>query len=130
MGDYQTGTAWRYRTIRDYDSSRLVIGAYLEFEGSEPVICCAALQAPVRQPDGSYCTGTIPFVPLTMTAFRQSALTPDGHGALPAEFQSSLQNWQNDPRGLTVFTVPFDGSLERLIARQMAQIVETKAANG
>ncbi len=52
----------------------------------------------------------------------------DGAEEPAAAFGDKLQEWSNDPRGLTTFTVPFDGHLDHLIAHQMAQIVGLSAA--
>ena len=47
----------------------------------------------------------------------------------PAEhFRAALDAWQADERGLTSFTVPFEGFLDRMIATQMEAIVGRDAA--
>ncbi len=127
MPEYSAGDAWTYRTPQGYEASRLVIGAHLTFTEHEPVLCCAVTNAPVRQKDGSHQPGTIAFLPMTLEAFKQSVVSRDGEASLPKEFKSSLDAWQNDPRGLTYFTVFFEGHLEQMIARQMAQIVGVDA---
>jgi len=49
---------------------------------------------------------------------------------LPAQFLAALNDWQTSERGQTVFTVPFTGDLDRLIALQMASIVGASADGG
>ena len=128
MTDYTAGTSWIYRAPRGFDASRLIIGAHLTFSAHEPVLCCAVTGAPVRQKDETSQPGTIAFLPLTLEAFEKTIVAQDGYATLPAAFKSSLETWRNDPRGLTYFTVPFEGRLEQMIARQMAQIVGVDAA--
>ena len=127
MSEYRAGEAWTYRAPAGYENSRLVIGAHLTFDAHEPILCCAVTGAPLRQEDTSHAAGTIPFLPLTLQALKDSVIRKDGTAPLPALFQSNLEKWQSDKRGLTFFTVPFEGYLEQMIARQMAQIVGVDA---
>jgi hypothetical protein len=78
---------------------------------------------PHRLPDGSIDAITIPFLPMTSEALSRTVMAPDGPGELPAEFALAFKVWREDPRGLSAFTVPFEGLLERLIGQQMAEIV-------
>lgn len=126
MPSHVAGECWSYRAPQGFEQSRLIIGAIINFADREPVFCCSVADAPSRQDDGGYLPATIPFVPLTQTAFEKSVVERDGSAAPPAEFQTLLSNWQNDDRGLSFFTVPFEGYLERMIAAQMADIVGTK----
>lgn len=123
MANHRAGECWTYRTPEGYAQSRLIIGGVVSFEGHEPVICCSIIAAPTRQADGSHAASTIPFLPLTLTAFEQTVVSLEGQSRVPAEFPAALEAWRKDPKGLTFFTVPFEGSMERLIANQMAQIV-------
>ena len=104
--------------------SRLVVGAVLRFSGQEAIVCCAVLGAPRRRPDGTIDEVTIPFLPLSESALLASVVESDGSGTLPEGFASAFAHWQQDPRGLSAFTVPFEGLLDRLIALQMAALVE------
>ena len=89
-------------------------------------MCCAVTGAPGRLPNGSLDTITIPFLPMTSDALTRSVVARDGLEKLPGDFATAFQTWRDDPRGLTAFTVPFEGLLEHLIARQMEEIVNTK----
>jgi hypothetical protein len=119
---FRAGESWIYRPPAEFDSSRLVVGAVLTFEDREPIVCCAVTGAPRRLADGSVDEVTIPFLPLTASALEASVIGRDGESEVPTEFAQAFRSWSEDPRGLSVFTVPFDGRLDRLIARQMAEI--------
>ena len=71
-------------------------------------------------------SSTLPFLPLSEAAFRATVTELDGTGEPADGFAAEFEIWRADPRGLSVFTVPFDGSLDRLIARQMAAIVSER----
>ncbi|MGQ0673893.1 MAG: hypothetical protein ACT4N2_13600 [Hyphomicrobium sp.] len=125
---FAAGQRWTYNAPHGFEPSRLVIGAIVKFEGSEPVICCSVSGAPRRHADGSIDKVTIPFLPLTQDAFAATAVAEDGPGDPAPSFADKLDEWCNDPKGLTTFTVPFDGYLDHLIAHQMAKIVGLSAA--
>lgn len=124
MIDFAAGQCWSYSAPPEISDSRIVIGAILEFTGGRRIAGCAVTGALQRRPDGTIEQATIPFLPLTLEALAETVLQRDGTGELPDDFAAALEAWQQDPRGLTYFTVPFEGSLERMIARQMAAIVE------
>ena len=125
---FAAGQQWTYRAPAGFEASRLVIGAIVEFAGHEPVLCCLVKGAPRRRPDGSVDMVTIPFLPMTERAVRDTVLTLEGHAATDDEFASAFGEWQQDPRGMSAFTVPFEGFLDRMIALQMAEIVGQPAA--
>lgn len=120
------GQSWRLRSHDFEGEPRLVIGAILAFESSERVVCVSLIDAaPIAPaPDGSQ--RTITFLPLSEAAFRDSVTEVDGTGEPAEGFAAEFEIWRADPRGLSVFTVPFDGSLDRLIARQMEAIVSDR----
>jgi hypothetical protein len=126
--DLQAGQRWTYRVAQGYDASRLIIGAIVKFEAAPSIICCSVTEAPRSSESVGSGTVSIPFLPLSETAFRNTAVALDGMGEPPASFSDRLQEWSDDPNGLTVFMVPFDGHLDRLIAYQMAEIVKKGAA--
>lgn len=115
----KAGQVWRGR---GGDRSIIVIGAVIEIVGRPAVACCSVMS---EGADAGRPGETVPFLPLSIEALAQSveggAIAEDGEVA--AGFLDALKAWQSDPRGLTVFNVPYDGSLDRLIARQMASIV-------
>ncbi len=121
---FTAGERWAYRPPQGFENSRIIIGAIVSFTDHEPVICCAVHGAPRRLPDGRIESVTIPFLPMSATALAASVATKDGDGAVPPGFDAAFASWQDDPRGLSVFTVPFEGRLDALIARQMAQTQE------
>ena len=125
---FAAGQRWTYRAPQGFEASRVVIGAILKFEGSESIICCTVTGAPRRHADGSVDVVTIPFLPMSEEALTATVVAPDGAEEPAAAFAEKLQEWTNDPRGLTTFTVPFDGHLDHLIAHQMAKIVGLSAA--
>ena len=120
---FKAGQRWSYRAPEGYAGSRIVIGAILAFEGHERVSCCSVEGAPQREPDGSVSRITIPFLPMTEEAFARTVVSADGEGDVADKFVASYEHWKGDARGLSYFTVPFEGFLDRMIALQMAEIV-------
>lgn len=127
---YKAGQVWRYDTPEGFESSRLAIGAIAFFPDQRRIICVSVNDAPQRHVDGSTSRMAIAFLPLSEAAFTATVTTLEEAPvvAVNVEFTDGFLEWQNDPRGLTCFTVAFDGYLDRLIARQMAAIVGTDAA--
>ena len=126
--EIKAGQTWTYRAPAGFEASRLLVGAVLTFPEGASIVCCAASGAPVRHADGTVVPATIPFIPLSREAFEQSVRTAEGAAELPADFYAALEAWRADPRGLTTFTVAFEGSLDRMIALQMAAIIGPEAA--
>lgn len=124
--DFRAGQRWTYRAPEGFSSSRIIIGAVVAFAGSAPIMCCMVTEAPQRLPDGTVSRATIPFLPLTAEALQMSVADADGEGEVDNSFVDAYAAWRTDKRGLSVFCVPFDGFLDRLIARQMASIIGVK----
>lgn len=122
------GQRWTYRTPAGFEGSRIVIGAIAHFTDGRDIICCAVSEAPRRHAGGRVEVVTIPFLPMTEAAFRASVVAPDGLSELPADFALRLEEWSNDPRGLSAFTVPFEGYLDVMIAHQVEEIAGVRAA--
>ena len=125
---FRAGERWRYRTPPGFEPSRIVIGAVVSFAQSESIVCCAVLGAPRLLPDGRVDAVTIPFLPLTASALAASVVERDGEAPVPDDFGAALALWQDDERGLAAFTVEFEGRLDLMIARQMADIVRRMMA--
>ena len=125
--EFVAGQRWTYRAPVGFEASRLVIGAVVEFGESAQIICAAVSGAPKRMPDGQLEAVVVAFLPFSQAAFAATVVDLDGVDVVPAAFARELQAWAADGRGLSVFTVPFDGFLDKLIARQMAQIVGPRA---
>lgn len=124
MTRFEAGQRWAYAAPSEMADSRIVIGAIVEFAGGRRIACCAVTGAVERTADGAVQRVTIPFLPMTLEALSSTVAAPDGTGHLPDEFAQHLAAWSEDPRGASYFTVPFEGSLERMIALQMAAIVD------
>ena len=73
-------------------------------------------------PDGRLERVTIPFLPMTVEALERTVTTIEGEAPVAPAFAAHFENWHEDERGLSYFTVPFEGSLDRMIALQMADI--------
>lgn len=114
------GQRWMQRTDNGESPSRLVIGAILAFPGHEDVVCCTVTNATHRRADGVREEIDVPFLPVSRGAFLQSVASLDGMTEPAPAFRVELEAWRSDPRGLRVFTVPFEGSFDRMIAMQMA----------
>lgn len=127
---FAAGQSWRYNAPKGFEESRILIGAIASFSAEQRVFCCSVTQAHERQPDGSFATISIPFLAMTEEALRATVTTCDDTVAatLPADFADALSAWRDDPRGLSYFTVPFDGYMDRMIARQMAAIIGSDTA--
>jgi hypothetical protein len=118
---FAVGQCWATQAATGPGRRLVTIGAIAVFEGGQRIICCSV------EPDvGSAVDGgdAIAFLPLSEEAFAASVAVRTGDREPIAGFAAQLAAWQGDPRGGRYFTVPFDGSLERTIARQMAAIVE------
>ena len=121
---FAAGQQWAYAAPPELSDSRIHIGAIVEFEGGRRIACCSVSHAIEKRSDGSLERVTIPFLPITLEALAQTVTALDGVAALPDEFGKHLAAWSNDARGATYFTVPFEGSLDRMIGLQMASIIE------
>lgn len=117
------GQCWTYRAPEGFEASRMIIGAVVSFSDNPPIVCCAVTQAPRRLPDGTVDRVTIPFLPMSERSFCDSVVTLDGTAAVDEIFAEAFTDWRDDTRGLSAFTVPFEGFLDRMIALQMAEIV-------
>jgi hypothetical protein len=117
---FTAGERWTYRAPRGFEASRIIIGAIVSFADHEPIICCAVQGAPRQMPNGKIDSVTIPFLPMSASALTASVTDKDGEGDVPPSFAAAFETWQDDPRVLSIFTVPFEGRLDSLIARQMA----------
>lgn len=128
--ELKAGQVWRYHAPEGFEQSRLVIGAIATFADQRRIVCVSVNDAPQRQPDGSVAAINIAFLPLSEDAFTATVVALDDGApvGVNAEFADGLDEWNNDERGLTCFTVAFDGWLDKLIARQMAAIVGSDAA--
>ena len=120
---FAVGQCWTYRAPPGFEHSRLVIGAIVTHHASPDVVCVSVLNAPQRQPDASIIAITVPFLPLSVEAMRHTVTALAATDARPAEaFRAAYEAWRSDPRGLSYFSVPFEGFLDQLVARQMAAI--------
>lgn len=131
MGDADTlaaGQRWQFDTSHGFDDARLIIGALVSPGGGERIVCFSVTRAPAIVDGGEMSEAMISFVPMTESAFRATITAPDGTAAPPPEFSDELEAWQADTRGLTIFTVPFDGCLDRLLANQAATLINKPAA--
>ena len=120
---FEVGQSWTLKAAHEIGHARLVVGAVLTFEGGEEIVCCSVEGALQRMPDGSLRETTVPFLPMTGAAFADSVGASAGTGEVPAGFAPHYETWAADEGGLTYFTVQFEGSLDRIIARQMSAIV-------
>src|SRR5262245_58511577 len=100
------GQCWTYRAPEGFEASRVVIGAIVRFDRKRSIICASVYGAPRRRSDGTIETVMIPFLPMTEPAFLSSIVAPDGAAEPPEMFARKLQEWSDDPRGLSTFTVP------------------------
>ena len=121
--EFRAGQRWCYRTPAGFEASRILIGAVVSFADREPIVCCAVPDAQRLLPDGRPDCVMVPFLPMTAGALAASVSVPDGEADLPADFAEAFTDWRDDPRGLVAFTVAFEGRLDLMIARQMAEIV-------
>lgn len=122
------GQCWQFDTSHGFDDARIIIGALVTPQQGERIICFTVTRAPTTLDGGIASDAMISFIPMTESAFRQTITEPDGSASPPPEFSDELQAWQSDERGLTIFTVPFDGCLDRLLARQAASVISQPAA--
>jgi len=130
-GDTQklsAGQNWQFNTSHGFDDARAIIGAIVSPSSGARIVCFSVTRAPTTLDDGSQSEAMISFIPMAEAAFRTTITNLDGTATLPTEFSDELTAWQSDERGLTVFTVPFDGCLDRLLAHQAAAMIAQPAA--
>lgn len=125
---FAAGQEWTYHGPAGFETSRIVIGAIGTCGNGRNIICFSVFRAPRINDAGDIETVTIPFVPMSQEAFSQTVRDHVGEADPPEDFSAALEAWSQDARGLTVFTVPFEGFLDRMIALQMAAIVGQPAA--
>lgn len=124
MVEFTAGETWTTRGVVDGPPPHLVIGAIIRGDDvGRSVAACAVWHAHARTPAGEWRTTTVPFLPLTLAALAGTVVDRAAPLAMPDEFMAEFEAWQADPKGLSVFTIPFEGSLDGLIARQMAAII-------
>ena len=123
MTSFTVGHMWTYRASSGLEDSRIIVGALVAFAEGETIACCTVTGALQQRPDGSLERVTIPFLPMTVTALERTVLERDGEAEVAPAFAAHFASWHDDERGLSYFTVPFKGSLDRMIALQMAEIV-------
>jgi hypothetical protein len=125
---FRAGDCWTYRPPAGFESSRMIIGAVLRFADQPSIVCVCVTAAPQKLPDGSLRASDIPLIPMSEHAVAASVVSHMGQAEPPADFGAAFTAWHQDDRGLTVFTVPFEGLLDRMIALQMADIVGEEPA--
>ncbi|MBU1211725.1 MAG: hypothetical protein KJ587_10690 [Alphaproteobacteria bacterium] len=125
---YAAGQLWTYRTPAGFEHSRIVIGAVATCGDGQHIICFSVTDAPRTGPSGQIDTVTIPFIPMSEDAFQATVRELAGQADPPDSFSQGLMVWSEDARGLSIFTVPFEGFIDRMIALQMAAIVGRPAA--
>ncbi|MGE0024147.1 MAG: hypothetical protein AB7S70_11025 [Hyphomicrobium sp.] len=119
--DIATGQSWRYRAPEGFEESRLVVGAIVRFERGENIVCCSVSKLPRKLNGAAHETITLPFLPLTESAFRASVSEQDGVGDLPESFPKRLLMWAEDEKGMVAFKVPFAGNLEQMVELQFGR---------
>lgn len=122
--DFEAGQMWAYAAPPEIADSRIVIGALLAFENGAVIACCSVIGALQNGADGTPERTDIAFLPMSSDALAQTVTQLDGTGPPSDDFVHELERWRNDPRGASYFTVPFEGSLERMIALQMAALID------
>jgi hypothetical protein len=119
------GQQWTCRAP-EATHARLVIGAILAFEGAERIVCVSVAGAVQADHERGAAAVAVPFVPMGESAFADSVAALEGSGDVGDEFLEQFDRWYHGEKGLTYFTVPFEGSLDRMIATQMAVIVQSR----
>ncbi len=120
--EFSVGQLWTYSAPQVIADSRITIGALVEFESGHMLACCCVTGALQKRPDGVTERVTIPFLPMTVDALRRTVVSLEGCGDVADAFAAHFESWSEDPRGVSYFTVPFEGTLDRMIALQMAEI--------
>lgn len=132
---FEASQLWRYRAPAGFEKSRIVIGAIADFgtlvaplpgtAASEAarIVCVSVLGCPRREPAGGLVLSNIPFLPMTEAALAATVTDLEGTADPLDGFAQALKLWSEDERGLSMFTVPFEGRLDLLIARQMRELV-------
>ena len=129
MTAFAAGETWTTRLPASSHSQDgappfLVIGAILHADATATgIAACAVWNARAKAADGSWAPTIVPFLPLSLAALARTVVERAEPLALPDDFLAYFEAWRADPKGLTVYTIPFEGSLDTLIAHQMAAII-------
>lgn len=126
--DLVAGQSWQFNATHGFDDARLIIGALVSLGDGKRIVCFSVTRAPTTLEGGVQSEAMISFIPMAERAFRETITELDGTNSPPPEFSKELESWRTDERGLTVFTVSFDGCLDRLLARQAATLISKPAA--
>ena len=97
---FAAGQRWSYRAAPGLETSRLIIGAIVTFTYGR-IYCCSIAYAGRAAADGTLERVHIPFLTLTEPALAHTVLALDGTGELPPTFAARLQDWSEDPRGMS-----------------------------
>ncbi len=117
---FAAGQAWAYRSPEGFEHSCIVIGAIVRYEERESIICFCVYNAPRANGSASDDVVTVPFIPMSESAFAATVTALVAHDAeLPEAFADQLHAWSNDERGLAVFTVPFLGFVNQMMTMQV-----------
>lgn len=117
---FAAGQAWAYRSPEGFERSCIVIGAIVRYEERESIICFCVYNAPRASGCAPDDTVTVPFIPMSESAFAATVTALVVEDAeLPEQFADQLHGWSNDERGLAVFTVPFLGFVNQMMTMQV-----------
>lgn len=125
---FAVGQKWTFRTPPGFEHSRITIGAIVTVPNGQRIVCFSVSNAPRQTAHNEILDCMISFIPMAEPAFSATVVGQDGTGALPPEFANELNDWRDDSRGLTIFTVPFEGCLDEMIAQQAAALLAQPAA--
>ena len=120
---FSVGQKWTFRAPQGFEHSRITIGAIVTPPDGQRIVCFSVSNAPRVTAENQVYDCKISFIPMTEAAFAATVVQPDGTGELPAEFGEELLAWRDDAKGLTVFSVTFEGCLDELIAQQAASLI-------
>lgn len=122
------GQCWQFNTSHGFEDARAIIGAIVSPSSGPRIICFTVTRAPTTLENGTKGEAMISFIPMAEPAFLETVTELEGTATPPPEFAEELAAWQSDARGLTIFTVAFDGCLDRLLAHQAASLIAEPAA--
>ena len=115
MAALVAGQSWIYRPPQGFEASRLIVGSIVTFKDDVNIACCSVVDAPRHAGAKAADAATVPFLPMTETAFRASIVQARRDGKLTSGVRKQTQSMDRRyARGRGVHRL-YAGNLEQMI---------------
>lgn len=112
---FSVGQCWLYRTMKDFEDSRIIIGHIEPIQNQQSIICIAITHAPIPRQNGQFLKATIPFMAFSERAMRDTLIELEQQLVdIPQGFEQGLAAWHAEAGGLGFLQIPFTDLIEQL----------------